>query len=116
MDNRQNRTLKRLRSVLGFLKQHPIDPEPPLLRRMRTQLERSMERIAALSATQYVASRAPRSHAARVRQMRVRLRRDRMVWRSTHRVHRKLGRPKQRHRRGVTPGTPETSEYSHITT
>lgn len=79
MDNRQSRTLKRLRSVLEFLKQHPIDPEPPLLRRMRTRLETSMERIAALNATQYVAGRAPRNHASQVRQMRVRLRRGRML-------------------------------------
>ncbi|HJQ22009.1 MAG TPA: hypothetical protein VJ867_16815 [Gemmatimonadaceae bacterium] len=56
MQQRQQRTLVAFQNVLGFLKEHPLRPEPPLLASMRRSLEATTHRIQALSNSQLQAT------------------------------------------------------------
>lgn len=52
MDNRQHRTVSAYQRVLVHLDKHPVHPTPPLLQKMRTQLEASLHRIMELAGQQ----------------------------------------------------------------
>lgn len=74
MENRQQRTLQALQRALVHLEQHPIEPEPPLLSRMKDSLTTSIDRLMALSAEQHTATRQIRGRP--VLHMRQRMRRE----------------------------------------
>jgi len=52
MENREERTLESFERVLDYLRRHPVRPEPPLLTRMRTELEGSVSRLRELAVDQ----------------------------------------------------------------
>jgi hypothetical protein len=74
MDNRQVRTLQTFERVLVYLEQHPVQPEPPLLARMKQSLTTSIARLYELHTQQTAATRGVGS--PNVRQMRQHMRRD----------------------------------------
>lgn len=79
MEERQARSLRSYRRILELVRNTRLEPTPPLLLRMSTDLERSLKRIGELSAGQYASRSNPQVQAARVRQMRHELRRGRML-------------------------------------
>ena len=77
MDNRQQRTLQTFHRILVYLEQHPIEPEPPLLTRMKQSLTTSVARLHQLHVQQHAANIG--LSGADVRRMRQRMRRERLM-------------------------------------
>jgi hypothetical protein len=74
MDNRQRRTVQTFDRILIYLQQHPVQPEPPLLTRMKHSLAGSIARVRELEQQQITANRG--IGATDVRGMRLRMRRQ----------------------------------------
>ena len=79
MDNRQGRTHVAFRRAHVFLSTKPVQPEPPLLTRMREALETCLTRLAELRVEQIGAHAAMRGNARQLEQMRQHIRRERMM-------------------------------------
>jgi len=77
MDSRQTRTVQTFERILVYLERHPIDPEPPLLTRMKQSLTTSVSRLRELHAQQHQANIG--LSGADVRLMRQRMRRERLM-------------------------------------
>ncbi|MFN2563528.1 MAG: hypothetical protein ABR499_00785 [Gemmatimonadaceae bacterium] len=73
MDNRQQRTVQTFERILVYLEQHPVEPEPPLLARMKQSLTTSIARLRELQRQQDAANIGV--SGADVRKMRQRMRR-----------------------------------------
>jgi hypothetical protein len=74
MDNRQHRTVQTFERILIYLERHPVEPEPPLLARMKQSLATSIARLRELQRQQDVASIGV--SGADVRKMRQHMRRE----------------------------------------
>jgi hypothetical protein len=74
MDNRQKRTVETLQRILLYLERHPIEPEPPLLTKMKQSLTTSIERLQELHVRQHEANIG--LSGTDVRMMRQRMRRQ----------------------------------------
>src|SRR5437773_6967373 len=77
MQARQVRTLKMFRSIVEYLENHPVQPEPPLLTEMCGSFKESMTRISTLWQEQASQLAIPTAHD--VATMRTKLRRDRLM-------------------------------------
>ncbi len=74
MDNRQQRTIETFERILLYLERHPIEPEPPLLTRMKQSLTTSVARLHELRLQQHQANLGLSGETVQI--MRQHMRRD----------------------------------------
>jgi hypothetical protein len=72
MDNRQQRTVQTFARILIYLEQHPIEPEPPLLTKMKQSLTKSINRLHELEQDQHAANQGLSGAAVRAKRQHMR--------------------------------------------